>query len=808
MRTTALALIAALGLAASARANTYTVTSTSDSGAGSLRQAITDANTNPGADTIAFNIVGSGVHTIALASALPTITGPTTVDGYTQPGSSANTNPTSMGLNTVLQIEIDCSAVGATNCLKVAADDVTIKGLVMNRAPQYEIDVLDTHQNFVLEGCFLGTDPAGTQVPAPFHGSLRFNQNHTNGRIGGTTPAARNLFAVNNGAGVLLAAGPPGFVNGLVAGNLIGTDISGKLDLIDGGKGLDILGGSNTVIGGTSPDARNVINGGINVGSGTPPTGATGNFIQGNYIGTDVTGTIELSCFNECVRLMDNDNVLGGSSPGAGNRIAGSENLSAVHVQSGSGNVIQGNFIGTDETGTARLYIPAYGIRAYQVTGGVTIGGINPGEGNVISNCGLAAVGVENTGTATIRGNSIFDNPGANPTTGLGIDLFINSTNGCTFNDAGDADTGPNGFQNYPLISSVTYGASTTTVNGTLSSAPSTIFDVDFYGNPVCARRPQDLTEGRTYLGTKQVTTDGSGEATFSAVLDVALDNGSLVTATATDPAGNTSEFSPRFAVVSTPPYGSKNATNITVTGLAFEDGATVTVGGLAATNVNVTDEHTLTATTPHLTAGSVNDIVVSNPGGGQSGTIPHGFLAFFDDVSPNDQFYLYVMRLVGNGITAGIGNGFYGVGQSTLRQQMAVFLLKSEHGACYTPPPCTGVFPDVPCSSNFAPWIERLAAEGITGGCGGGNYCPTNPVRRDQMAVFVLKAEHGPAYVPPPCEGDFTDVPCPSPFADWIEQLAAEGITGGCGGGNYCPQNTVTRGQMAAFLVKAFTLP
>ena len=93
----------------------------------------------------------------------------------------------------------------------------------------------------------------------------------------------------------------------------------------------------------------------------------------------------------------------------------------------------------------------------------------------------------------------------------------------------------------------------------------------------------------------------------------------------------------------------------------------------------------------------------------------------------------------------------------------MAVFLLKSKYGVCYVPPPCTGVFPDVPCPSNFAPWIEALAAEGITGGCGGGNYCPTNPVRRDQMAVFLLKAKHGSTYVPPACSGDFADVPCPS---------------------------------------------
>ncbi len=135
----------------------------------------------------------------------------------------------------------------------------------------------------------------------------------------------------------------------------------------------------------------------------------------------------------------------------------------------------------------------------------------------------------------------------------------------------------------------------------------------------------------------------------------------------------------------------------------------------------------------------------------------------------------------------------------------MAVFLLKSEHGSSYAPPTCHGVFGDVACPSLFADWIEQLAAEGITAGCGGGNYCPTTPVTRAQMAVFLLKAEHGPSYTPPACTGIFGDVTCPSLFADWIEQLAAEGITGGCGGGNYCPNNPNTRGQMAVFLVKTF---
>ena len=146
-------------------------------------------------------------------------------------------------------------------------------------------------------------------------------------------------------------------------------------------------------------------------------------------------------------------------------------------------------------------------------------------------------------------------------------------------------------------------------------------------------------------------------------------------------------------------------------------------------------------------------------------------------------------------------------MGDNIKRQSMAVFILKAEHGICYTPPPCTGRFADVPCPSTFANWIEAMAAEGITGGCGGGDFCPANPVRRDQMAVFLLKGKHGSAYLPPPCTGVFTDVPCPGPFTNWIEELKSEGVTSGCGGSNYCPSANNTRGQMATFIVKAFLL-
>ena len=178
-----------------------------------------------------------------------------------------------------------------------------------------------------------------------------------------------------------------------------------------------------------------------------------------------------------------------------------------------------------------------------------------------------------------------------------------------------------------------------------------------------------------------------------------------------------------------------------------------------------------------------------------------------FPDVPTTDAFYAFVENLFHNGVTGGCGGGNYCPTNSVTRAQMAVFLLKAKHGSSFVPPACTGIFGDVTCPSAFADWIEELSAEGITGGCGGGNYCPSNPVTRAQMAVFLLKAEHGSTYVPPTCTGIFADVTCPSQFANWIEQLSHENITGGCGGGDYCPDNPNTRGQMAVFLVKTFDL-
>ncbi len=245
--------------------------------------------------------------------------------------------------------------------------------------------------------------------------------------------------------------------------------------------------------------------------------------------------------------------------------------------------------------------------------------------------------------------------------------------------------------------------------------------------------------------------------------------------------------------------------TPVTIAGTLFESLASVTIGGVPPTGVSIAPTQ-ITASMPALAPGTLNDVIVTNLDK-TIGSIRGGFLADFLDVPQGDAFHDYVESVFRSGITAGCGGGNYCRNNSVTRAQMAVFLLKAKHGAIYVPPACTGVFGDVACPSAFADWIEQLSAEGITGGCGGGNYCPDNPVQRNQMAVFLLKAEHGSGYVPPACGGIFGDVACPSLFADWIERLAAEGITGGCGSGNYCPTNSNTRGQMAVFLVKTFNL-
>jgi lysophospholipase L1-like esterase len=179
-----------------------------------------------------------------------------------------------------------------------------------------------------------------------------------------------------------------------------------------------------------------------------------------------------------------------------------------------------------------------------------------------------------------------------------------------------------------------------------------------------------------------------------------------------------------------------------------------------------------------------------------------------FLDVPADYWAFTNVETLADSGITSGCGNGNYCPKNQVKRAEMAVFLERGMQLRGFNPGPGTGiVFSDVPASYWAGGWIERLADDGITAGCGGGNYCPENNVTREQMAVFLLRAKHGSNYKPPAPSGLFNDVVLSHWSAGWIEQLAVEGITGGCGNDNYCPKDPVTRDQMAVFLVKTFDL-
>jgi uncharacterized protein YkwD len=182
-----------------------------------------------------------------------------------------------------------------------------------------------------------------------------------------------------------------------------------------------------------------------------------------------------------------------------------------------------------------------------------------------------------------------------------------------------------------------------------------------------------------------------------------------------------------------------------------------------------------------------------------------------FEDVPDSYWAWNFIERLYSAGVTSGCGAAplTYCPESSVTRAQMAIFIERGMNGASFVPPSATGtIFNDVPIDHWAAAWIEQLAADGITSGCSAINYCPESVVTRAEMAIFLLRATHGSDYIPPEPTGIFSDVPTNYWAAAWIEQLSVEGITGGCGSGTYCPDASVTRAQMAVFLVRAFNLP
>jgi len=533
--------------ASSGFASTFIVSNTNDAGPGSLRQAILEANAAPGADRIVFKISGSGVHTIGPLSPLPPLTDDAgvTIDGYTQHGSNPNT--LTVGDNAVLLIELSGASAGPyTVGIAVRSLSNSIRGLVIS---QFDLGIsVERSQNSVT-GCFVGTDPDGSSMRGNRKGiDLSMNvvaegaivPPLVNLTIGGRNPGSRNLISGN------LATGVSGFnvADSVIEGNYIGTTKSGMASLANG-NGVVFAFSSRVTIGGRAAGAGNLISG--NGGSAISLGPSEQILVQGNLLGTNASGSAALPNLIGIAIVQARENQVGGSATGEGNVISGNL-LHGVSLLNCADQVVQGNLIGTDSSGLFAVPNLGHGIHVYTVSTRNLIGGNGPGERNVIAFNGGAgvAIGAGVTDLSTdnrVLGNSIHDNGG------LGIDL---ASDGVTANDPGDTDTGPNNLQNFPVLSSAISEGSSTVIAGTLDGLAGTAYSIELFSNPICDDSGNG--EGQTFLGEVSVTTDGTGIASFRVSLPRLAAIERVVTATATDSAGNTSEFSPCVPVTRTRP--------------------------------------------------------------------------------------------------------------------------------------------------------------------------------------------------------------------------------------------------------------
>jgi trimeric autotransporter adhesin len=363
--------------------------------------------------------------------------------------------------------------------------------------------------------------------------------------IGGTATADRNVISANAINGIFLDGTA---VRTVIEANFIGTDVNGTSGLGNGGSGV-LIGTPGNTVGGTAHTAG-VCDGTCNLISGNGTHGiflsgdaASGNLLQGNFIGTNLGGNAPLPNAANGVQITFGSagSIIGGTTAAARNVISGnvSDGILLFGTPGPNGILVEGNFIGTGAAGTGDVGNGSHGIQIIG-SGGEVIGGDEAGAGNTIAfNGGDGVSLVDSPGPVgassadAIRRNSIFSNAG------LGIDL---GDDGVTANDAEaqDAEAGPKGFQNHPQLTSAT--SSTRVIVGELRSTPNTTFDVQLYASPAC----DDTTfgEGKTFLGRKSVTTDGTGVADFTVTVSRAFSPGRAVTATAESPGQDTSEFS------------------------------------------------------------------------------------------------------------------------------------------------------------------------------------------------------------------------------------------------------------------------
>ena len=536
----------------------FTVTSVDDSGPGTLRQAILDANTAAGADEVRFNIPGEAgaTRTVQPVSPLPLITDRVVLNGRSQPGSGPTDYP----------IHLDGALAGANaNGLKLTTSDSHITGFRIGGFGGHGI-MFEGGGNHQVYGNIIGADVVGNVTRPGNGGAGVYALDSAFNQIGGDVTEFHrlNVIAGNGQFGVQLVGTQTrhnhvqmNFIGATIEGTALGNQLGGiQISQAEG----------NTVGIGFGSSLGTVISGNNGPGVVISGEGADSNLVLAANIGFNYIS--DLSSPSSSASVIANAGpgvrIEGGAADNQVlvNKIGGNAGGGVVIVdEDSSGNIISGNLIGIDYSQTVPVGNGPAGAGVVLRAPRNQVGGnpadfasphnviaFNAGGGVIIQ--GNATPGSTPPAGNIIRGNSIFSNGG------LGIDL---RNDGVTPNDPLDPDRGPNNLQNFPVLTSAGRATFTqpfpaplglgTRVRGTLNSTPNTTFRLQFYSGPADA---SGSAEGKTYLGTFDVTTDAAGNASFDQVLQHTAQPyergpapaGEVVTATATAPDGSTSEFS------------------------------------------------------------------------------------------------------------------------------------------------------------------------------------------------------------------------------------------------------------------------
>jgi CSLREA domain-containing protein len=571
-----------------------------------LREAIDEANVNPGHDLIAFDIPGEGPHTISVTEVpLPAITDPVTIDGYTQPGTEENASETAF--SGTLQIELapgpSLFGEGPVAGLQLLASDSEIRGLVVGGF-DYGIWIGGTgNDDNTIAGNLIGVDATGEAADGLQIAGVRVSGAVAGNVIGGPDSADRNVISGSAGeatAGVLLNAGStetevagnligtdadgaaalPNRFGVLVSdssgnlihdnvvsgnlddgvnlaadtptqtrfneiyGNLVGTDADGAIALGNGGDGINLNLVGENFIGGTGEGNRNVV--ADSFGHGIFLFDSTDVVVEGNYAGTDATGTVDLGNGIDGIAVDGGGNHDIRSNLASGNTNQGIAIFRFDSLEMPNGVTVEGNQAGTDASGTAPLPNGGHGILVARANDTTVGGGTDSLPNRVAFNGGIGiAVAAEGLGNR-VQGNSVEQNGG------LGIDLVADGgPTGVTPNDEFDPDLGPNDFQNFPVVTAVVEdGEETVAVTARLDtpSGSDLGYTIDYYASAECD--PSGNGEGARHLGFDNVILARGAESAAPTFTSEGIDGpseGDVLTATATDGLGNTSELSACF---------------------------------------------------------------------------------------------------------------------------------------------------------------------------------------------------------------------------------------------------------------------